>query len=276
MPTCSAVLLRLAIFIFLGLCTQTIFAQSKCEKDENGILLCDLSISLIEEISKTTPQVVVVERAWQLTPTERSNLEIQLRDFSETWCETTLGKSRIRNISVLRGHRKSSSDIALYKREGRSYSYVGAFVGLKPSIVAYYGSYYQPNEVDRFLGRVIVHELSHAALKVYDEYREFGATSGEFCGDPLENDNPRQTMMNDHRRYTRYSHPDDYVGIPAPSTAQNRCYGKSAWEVLVQPERCDSNLSLEVNAWFPRQDYFATTETCVPASVPPIDTLLHP
>ena len=274
-PVCSAVLLKLAILIFLVLCTQIISAQSKCVKDDNGILLCDLSISLIEEISKTNPKVVV-ERAWQLTPTERNHINIQLRNFSETWCETTLGKSRIRNISVLRGHRKSSSDIALYKREGRSYSYVGAFVGLKPSIVAYYGSYYEPEEVDRFLGRVIVHELSHAALKVYDEYREFGATSGEFCGDPLENDNPRQTMMNDHRRYTRYSHPDDYVGIPAPSTAQYRCYGKSAWGVLLQPERCDSNLSLEVNAWFPRQDYFAETETCVPASVPPIDTLLHP
>ncbi len=275
LPICLISLLRLVIFIFLVLCTQTIPAQSKCEKDDNGILLCDLSISLIEEIPTTNPKVVI-ERAWQPTLAERNNIERQLWDFRETWCKTTLGKSRIRDISVLRGYKKSSSDVALYKRRGRSYSYVGAFAGLKPSIVAYYGSYYEHDEFDRFLGRVLVHELSHAVLKVYDEYREFGATSAQFCGDPLQSDSPRQTMMNDHRRYTRYSHPDDYPGIPTPATAQHRCYGKSAWEVLLQPERCDSNLSLEVNAWFPRRDYFAETETCAPSDVPSIDTLLHP
>ena len=251
-----------------------VFAQSKCIKDDDGILLCDLSISLIEELPSTDPKVVL-ERAWYPTPTERHNIDQELQDFSEVWCKTTLGKSRIRNISVLRGYKKSFSDVALYKNEGRSYSYVGAFAAMKPSIVAYYGSYYADEDFDRFLGRVIVHEFSHAALKTYDEYREFGVSSSDFCGDPLESDNPRQTMMNDHRRYSRYSHPDDYAGTPIPSTAQYRCHGKSAWEVLLQPTRCDSILALEVNAAVPRQDYFAQTETCAPA-VPSIEILRYP
>ena len=274
LPTYSMTLLRLAIFVFLGLCAQTVFAQSKCVKDDDGILLCDLSISLIEELPSTDPKVVL-ERAWYPTPTERRNINHELRDFSEVWCKTTLGKSRIRNISVLRGYKKSFSDVALYKNEGRSYSYVGTFTAMKPSIVAYYGSYYADEDFDRFLGRVIVHEFSHAVLKTYDEYREFGVSSSDFCGKPLESDNPRQTMMNDHRRYSRYSHPDDYAGTPIPSTAQYRCHGKSAWEVLLQPTRCDSILALEVNAAVPRQDYFAQTETCAPA-IPSIEALRYP
>ena len=275
LPTCGLVLLRFTAFIFLGLCVQTISAQSKCRIDGDGILLCDLSVSLIEEMP-TTDREVTLEVAWEPTPTQRGNIERQLRDFSETWCRTTLGKSRIRNISVLRGYKKSSSDVALYHRAGRSYAYVGAFTGMNPSIVMYYDSYFGNDEVDRYLGRALAHEFSHAVLKIYDEYREFGRTSSDNCIDPIQSDNPRQTIMSDHRRpNTRYSHPDDYLGIPTPATAQHRCYGKSAWEVLLQPERCDSNLSLEVNAWFPRQDYFAEIATCEP-SVPSINTLSHP
>ena len=274
LPACLLLLLRFAAFVCLSLCVQTISAQSKCLKDSNGVLLCDLSISLIEEVSMTNTDAVS-ERAWQPTLAERDNIDGQLQDLAEVWCEVTLGKSRIRSISVLRGYKKSSSDIALYKNEGRSYSYVGTFAGMKPSIVAYYGSYSRFRSYDQFLGRVLAHELSHASLKVYDEYREPGKTSSRACSDPLQSDDPRLTIMDDHRYYTRYSHPDDYAGTPPPSTAQYRCYGESAWEVLLQPERCDKNLSLRINSWFPRQDYFAESSSCSLASIPSIDTLVN-
>ena len=269
----ASVLLRFLIFVLLGLFVQTGFAQSKCEKNAGDILECDLSISLVEK--HINRGGMASEQAWYATSEQRVLLQHQLEQFAEHWCDVTLGKSSIREISILRGYKKSSADVALYRNTGRSYSYVGAFSGLYPSIVLYYAGFYNPQTIDRNLGRVLVHEFAHASLKVYDEYRELGAYSSPYCLNPLATDFPRETIMNDHTRYTRFSHPDDYADTPPPQTAQYRCYGKSAWEVLMQPERCDSNLSLEINSWFPRHDYFAAESSCSPRA-PSLNTLKNP
>ena len=269
----TAILLRFVIFVLLGLFVQTGFARSVCERNTSNILECDLSISLVEK--HINQSGMATEQAWYATSEQRVLLEHQLEQFAEHWCDVTLGKSSIRKISILRGYKKSSADVALYRNTGRSYSYVGAFSELYPSIVLYYAGFYNPQTIDRNLGRVLVHEFAHASLKVYDEYRELGAYSSPYCLNPLATDFPRATIMNDHTRYTRFSHPDDYADTPPAQTAQYRCYGKSAWEVLMQPERCDSNLSLEINAWFPRQDYFAAGFNCSPQT-PALSTLENP
>ena len=273
LPTRLLVPQILVIFVLLALCMQTVFAQSGCVENEHGILKCDLSVSLIEKYTGTSG--ITTERAWYTTPSEVNLIREQLKHFAEVWCELSLGKSRISKISVLSGYRKSSSDVALYNNIGRSYSYVGAFPELNPSIVLYYPGFYDRNNIDRYLGRVLAHEFAHATLKVYDEYREPGVYSSWDCLDPLQSDDPRATIMNSHINYSRFSHPIDYANTPPAQTAQYRCYGESAWEVLVQPERCDSNLSLDINAWMPRQDYFAKSYRCSP-SVPSIAELENP
>ena len=273
LPACLLVQQIFAISVLLALCMQTAFAQSECVKNTHGILKCDLSISLIEKYSDASG--MTMERAWYTTAAENMKISDQLKQFSEVWCELGLGKSRINKISILSGYKKSSADVALYNNIGRSYSYVGAYPKLKPNIVLYYAGFYDSKNIDRYLGRVLAHEFAHAALKVYDEYREFGVNSSKHCLNPLASDNPRATIMNNHISYTRLSHPVDYADTPSAQTAQYRCYGESAWEVLVQPERCDSNLSLDINAWFPRQDYFAQSPQCS-SPVPSITELENP
>ena len=81
--------------------------------------------------------------------------------------------------------------------------------------------------------------------------------------------------MGDHTRSTRFSHSQDYAGIPPVQTGQYRCYGESIWDVLLQPQNCDSDLSLRINAYVPRQDYFAEGGSCTP-SIPPIHVLENP
>ena len=268
-------LLGLIIFVWGSLYIQTVSAQSKCAEDGDGFLACDLSITLLEEQPTSKPDKFY-EWPWRPTHDERTALDEQLKLFANDWCEATLGKSRINKISIFTDYRKSSADVALYKDVGRSYSYVGTFTKLHPSMVLYYNGFYDKSTIDRYLGKVLVHEFSHAAFKIYDEYIEYGARSADICIRPLESDNPRRTVMNDHRIYTRYSHPEDYADSPPAQTAQYRCYSKSAWEVLMQPEHCDSTLSLQVNAWFARKDYFATGSSCSSIRVPPLNMLENP
>ena len=267
------VLLKFVLFVCLALCVATVSAQSKCEKNANGILECDLSVSLVEAYTDTSGEIA--ERAWQPTLAEQDEIRQQLQRFSELWCSTTIGKSRIRQVSVFKNYKKSSANVALYRGTGRSYAYAGTYPRLKPSIVLYYAGFYDLRTVDPYLYKVLVHEFAHAALKIYDEYVEPGVNSSSVCLRPLQSDNPRATIMNNHISYTRFSHAQDYAQTPPAQTAQYRCYGESAWDVLLQPSLCDSTLSLYLNAWFPRQDYFAVGSSCMPSS-PSINTLENP
>ena len=266
-------LIKFFVFFYLTLWLPIGFAQSQCITNDEDILLCSFSISLLQKHKNSSG--IVVEHEWQPTADELANIKNHLQQFSELWCETTLGKSRILDVSIYPDYKKSLADVALYKNLGRSNAAVGVFPKYRPSVNLFYAGYYDADNVDHHLYRVLTHEFSHAVFKIYDEYIERAANTAPHCLSPLASDNPRTTIMNNHIRYTRYSHPEDYANTPPAQTAQYRCYQESAWEVLLQPEACDNTLSLEINAWFPRQEYFSISPGCNP-TIPSIDTLQNP
>ena len=266
-----SILFRLTVLIFLGLCVQTVHAQSRCVKGDDGFVDCDLSLSLIAEYRSTVEESG--EWAWQITTDVRARIIDQVSNFSELWCEITFGKSRINRISVYTDYRKRSADIAIYEGGGRSYSHGGGFPMLKPSVTVYYRGADHNARPDMNLGRVMAHEFAHASLKVYDEYPNPEMVSSPYCLRPLASDVPLETIMNDHTKYNRFSHPSDYED--GADTAHRRCYGESAWEVLLQPQNCDSTLPLNMRANFPRQDYLAIQGSCAPP-MPGIDMLMNP
>ena len=266
-----SILFRFTILVFLGLCVQTVHAQSKCVKGDDGFVDCDISLSLIAEYRATVEESG--EWAWQITTDARLHIIDQVSNFSELWCEITLGKSRIRRISVYTDYRKESADIALYEGGGRPYSHGGGFPMLKPSVTVYYRGADHNARPDMNLGKVMAHEFAHASLKVYDEYPNPEMASSPYCSRPLASDVPPQTIMNDHTKYKRFSHPMDYEDVA--ETAHWRCYGESAWDILLQPRDCDSTLPLQMRANFPRQDYLAVQGSCAPP-VPEIDELMNP
>ena len=267
-------LLRFIILVCLAFCIQTVSAQSGCVKNSEGIWVCDLSISLIERYFYTYSDEIG-EQAWRTTPGERTQIIKELQQFSELWCEVTLGKSRIGEISIFTNYSKSFADIALYRGVGRAYAHVGGFPIFTPSLVMYYSGLSGFDIPDPYLDRVIAHEFAHTTLKIYDEYSERGVYSASHCLHPIASDSTLNTIMGDHTRSTRFSHSQDYAGIPPVQTGQYRCYGESIWDVLLQPQNCDSDLSLRLNAFVPRQDYFAEGGSCTP-SIPPIHVLESP
>ena len=244
----SKLLEYFSIFVFFACIFTTSLVeaqQSGCTERNgiNGIVECDVSFGLRQPLTQSG-------KSWN--PIQMSsigmNIDSELNEFARTWCQITEGYSRIRNISVYT--EGSPADFQLVNGNGRSYTYIGGtFPIQQPSATVFYLGL-SNSKPDEHLGEVIAHEFAHSALKIFDEYRgEFMVpTTSTVCSEPLLTDDPRATIMANHRSYDRFSFASDYLSISSlipgilsyiPRTAQYRCYEKSAWETLVQPQGDD-------------------------------------
>ncbi len=267
---------QIVVLVLLALCLQAVSAQqtTECKNKE-----FDVSFKLLRVTASGPPLLphqdtrrLRLYGAWDPRGTvTQSLINDELNQFGTSWCIATGGYSRIRKISVYTDG--SDADFLLINEAGRAGAYSGSFRHRLPSAFVYY--FDRPSRRDQYLGEVIAHEFAHSALKIFDEYRE--NQRARSCSTPLANDNPVPTIMNDHRRFTRFSIASDYATLPSipPSTAQYRCYEKSAWETLVQDPK-DDKTRLRFRGDYQRQGHFqgcaiptvpSTFRACAPPNI---------
>ena len=268
-------LCKFVTFVLLTLFIQTVSAQPGCDKDRDGVLACDVSVSLVERDDSNDTM------SWQPTSEERRFIKSNLQEFAAIWCQITLGKSRIRDFVVFPGSH-SRADINLYNNRGYSSSRAGAFMVEHPSVIAYYQDFFHEGRPNPGLKFNLAREFSQAALKVGYEYADPQVQSPRDCDTAYKDDDFLVTIMNNplvdtnpanHALALRFSTSEDYPDNSPPQTAHHRCYGESAWDVLLQPVECDRTLSLKPWADLPRRDYFAVNSGFCHSDPPTVSDL---
>ena len=235
------------VWALLVLCMQVGYAQptSQCiieNSSQGGIVACDVTFSLLLD----PRQGAVATNAWKPDILTKSTIEHRLIDYAEIWCNATAAHSRIREISVYTDGQKADfhyfagSDPYGYLL---GYAYEGSFPERKPSSVIFNSD-----------GSTIAHEFGHSAVKIYDEYSSRRYYASNDCGTPVITDNPRDTLMEGD--FLRFSYVADYPKGQDIRTAQQRCYGASAWDVLIQSAYWDDPKNPHLMAYRPRKDYF--------------------
>ena len=239
---------RCLIFILLSVCVNTTYAQCTIKNNNpGGILECDVSFTLL----KTEAGGATMSNAWVPDSDKRDEINNSLDAFSKIWCLVTSGYSRIAKISVFTDGR--NADVHVLNEIGRSSANLGGLFYAKPSI-----RFYQDGGE-----AIIAHEFAHAALKVYDEYREdqgFSRCAVKAFHDTLP------LLMGDFADSLRFSYAGDYPERQSVRTAQYDCYGKSVWDVITQSAYRDDPRATRDETRYPRQDYFFQMGVGVPDS----------
>ena len=272
---CSAI-------IALASLIQMVHAQaSGCSKDQNGILQCRLSLTLVDVPDSDIP-----------------GIEAALGEFSRLWSIITQGKSVIVNNFPVH----SRGDLRIISRAGIVDARTGrpsfipdgnAFVGSFPQLAHSARVWYQKGlaaEQAKIIGYVMAHEFAHSALGIYDEYRGRGQTAINreregVISSPWIGDATKPTIMGEGADITtilvngqfqnyqvtvreRFSYPSDYRDNK--NTAQWRTYGASAWESLT--DRCLNSANFR---FVQRKNYFVGQTYSTALASPPIEAAIN-
>ena len=224
--------LYLLVLIFLSLWVSPVYSQCEIVSNKQGkIAECDVSFSLRPSNPST----------WE--GELRNTVNEELKQFAHVWCQSSLANSRIRRISMYTDG--CPGDINYYNYRGQSSAFLGQFSYQNGSIFVYH----EPSLSAQTHGQVTAHEISHGLWSLYDEYSGSGTGS---CG----GDTTLFTIMGIiFNGVFRFSHPNDYPRERDITTIQSACYGKSAWEMLIQSAYRDDVRAATLRAQYPRQDY---------------------
>ncbi len=226
--------LSLLVLIFLSLWASPVYSQCEVVNNNQGkIVECDISYSM----RPADPS------EWEGENRDAVNEEI--RQFANSWCQSSVANSRIRRVSIYTDGRPA--DVTYRNSPGISNAALGGFTYGKPSIERLI------HHIPNVGGLVMAHELGHSLWSLYDEYTFALAAS---CQITVTLHNELPTLMGViNKDFRRFSHPGDYPKEGNIITVQSDCYGKSAWEVLIQPAYLDRIRADQLNARFPRQDH---------------------
>ena len=186
--------------------------------------------------------VMSIDWDFDAPPTGRDKAFIEgiLRQSAQSYYTMTEGKHLLGKVYVYKNSQfMDNTDIQYLLKDGRANAHVAAITRFKGGRVQQFAG---TNETPVDHGKTVAHEFGHYTLGLYDEYREAGGTSTS-AGSPQDGDTPRNSIMHNHLGFTNVTTETDYADLANRKTAHFRIYGKSAWEVLVQPPSADGELA---------------------------------
>ncbi len=167
---------------------------------------------------------------------DKAFIEGILRQASKSYFTMTEGRQMLGKVYVYKNSQfMDNTDIQYILKDGRANAHTSGLTKFKSGRIQQFAG---TNETPDAHGKTVAHEIGHYALGLLDEYREAGGTSKE-AGSPQDGDTPRNTIMHNHLQFTGISTESDYSDVDNRKTAHYRVWGKSAWEVLVQPTSAD-------------------------------------
>ena len=167
---------------------------------------------------------------------DKAFIEGIVNQTAKSYYTMTEGKHLIGKVYVYKNSQfMDNTDIQYLLKDGRANAHVAAITRFKGGRIQQFAGTGE-TAVDH--GKTVAHELGHYTLGLYDEYREAGGTSTS-AGSPQDGDTPRNSIMHNHLGFTNVTTATDYADPANQKTAHFRIYGKSAWEVLVQPVALD-------------------------------------
>ena len=182
--------------------------------------------------------VMSIDWDFDAPPAGRDKVFIEgiLKQAALSYYTMTEGKHLLGKVYVYKNSQfMDNTDIQYLLKDGRANAHVGAITRFKGGRVQQFAG---TNETPVDHGKTVAHEFGHYTLGLYDEYREAGGTSTS-AGSPQDGDTPRNSIMHNHLGFTNVTSETDYADLANRKTAHFRIYGKSAWEVLVQPPSAD-------------------------------------
>ena len=147
------------------------------------------------------------------------------------------------------------ADIQFMNKQGRAQASVSGWKrrSNEIEIFTFDAGAEEPESIED-IGKTLAHEIGHYGYGFLDEYAEKGKKSSTDLGNPLESDTPRNTIMNDHLKFTTLSTSSDYADSTTQKTAQGRVYQLSAWEALIQNPANDGETAAgyggPIRTWF--------------------------
>ena len=167
---------------------------------------------------------------------DKKFLEDILKQASKSYFTMTEGKHMLGKVYVYKNSQfMDNTDIQYLLKDGRANAHVAAITRFKGGRVQQFAG---TGETAEAHGKTVAHEFGHYTLGLYDEYREAGGTSTS-PGSPQDGDTPRNSIMHNHLQFSNVTTETDYADADNRKTAHFRRWGKSAWEVLVQPLESD-------------------------------------
>jgi calcium-activated chloride channel regulator 3/4 len=216
---------------------------------------------------------LVVSLNWIPTQEEKDGrLKNAFEQFAKDTFMMTEGKQKIRKLYVFSNKEQMNfADIQLLNEGGRSNANPGGIFNSGGRILTYTSFSSGTSRSDQYIGHTIAHEFGHYAYALFDEYAEAGRKSSKWPAQPLENDTPRDTIMNSQGLYQWFSMGVDYPE-DGRKTAQWRYYQASAWDTLVNNPK-DDKRPLYYRTGYDRIRYqpFAAMDYCPVVLTKPTD-----
>ena len=167
---------------------------------------------------------------------DKAFIEGILRQASKSYFTMTEGRHMLGKVHVYKNSQfMDNTDIQYLLKNGRANAHTAGLTSFKAGHVQQFAG---TGETPEQHGKTVAHEFGHYALGLLDEYREEGKITTD-AGSPQDGDTPRDTIMHNHLQFSKLSTATDYSDVGNQKTAQFRVFGKSAWEVMVQPTSAD-------------------------------------
>lgn len=167
---------------------------------------------------------------------DKTFIEAILRQASKSYFTMTEGRHMLGTVYVYKNSQfMDNTDIQYLLKDGRANAHPSSLTTFKGGRVQQFAG---TGETAEQHGKTVAHEFGHYTLGLMDEYREAGGTSTS-PGSPQDGDTPRNSIMHNHLGFTNITTATDYEDVANQKTAQFRVFGKSAWEVMVQPPSSD-------------------------------------
>lgn len=202
----------------------------------------------------------VVSLDWDLAKPpsgfDRNYVYNSLRQFARSLYTMTEGLHKIGTVYVYdKSQFLKRADIQFMNKQGRAQASVSGWKrrSNEIEIFTFDAGAEEPESIED-IGKTLAHEIGHYGYGFLDEYAEKGKKSSTDLGNPLESDTPRNTIMNDHLKFTTLSTSSDYADSTTQKTAQWRVYQLSAWEALIQNPANDGETAAgyggPIRTWF--------------------------
>jgi hypothetical protein len=170
---------------------------------------------------------------------DKAFLEGLMRQASKSYFTMTEGKHMLGKVYIYKNSQfMDNTDIQYLLKNGRANAHTASITSFKAGRIQQFAG---TGETAIDHGKTVAHELGHYTLGLSDEYREAGGTSTS-PGSPQDGDTARNSIMHNHLTFTNVSTATDYAEVENRKTAQFRTFGKSGWEVMVQPPADDGPL----------------------------------